>query len=155
MKIEDILNNQRICVSLKGQSKKEIIAELADLLVKDGLLKEGHELVESAMEREGLMSTGIGKGVAIPHGRSKALKKMTGSFGICKNKIDFGSLDDHPVQIFFFIATPQNIIADHVKALALVSRLLNQEEIRGKLLLAEDPQAVMDVFINSQKGEIK
>ncbi|MDQ7798206.1 MAG: PTS sugar transporter subunit IIA [Candidatus Edwardsbacteria bacterium] len=155
MKIEDILNKQRTCVFLSGQNKKDIIAELVGLMVKDGLISDGRELLDSAMEREGLMSTGIGKGVAIPHGRTKGLKKMAGAFGLCRNKIDFGSLDGQPVQIFFFIATPQSIIADHVKALALVSRLLNREEIRARLLAADDPQKVMDIFLEAEKGEVK
>jgi fructose-specific phosphotransferase system IIA component len=153
MKIEDILNKERISVSLAGQNKKEIIAELAELMAKDGLIADGRELLDSAMEREGLMSTGIGKGVAIPHGRTRGLKKMAGAFGICQGKIDFGSLDCQPVQIFFFIATPQSIIADHVKALALVSRLLNRDDIRAKLLAADDPQKVMDIFTEAEKGE--
>jgi len=155
MRIEDILNKERISVSLTGQNKKEIIAELAELMARDGLVSDGQELLDSAMEREGLMSTGIGKGVAIPHGRTKGLKKMAGAFGICQRKIDFGSLDGQPVQIFFFIATPQSIIADHVKALALVSRLLNREDIRNKLLSANDPQKVMDIFLEAEKGEVK
>ncbi len=155
MKIEDILNKQRTCVSLSSQNKKDIIAELIGLMVKDGLITDGQELLDSAMEREGLMSTGIGKGVAIPHGRTKGLKKMAGAFGVCKNKIDFGSLDGQPVQIFFFIATPQSIIADHVKALALVSRLLNREDTRGRLLAADDSQKVIDIFMEAEKGEVK
>ncbi len=155
MKIEDILNKERISASLTGQNKKEIIAELAGLMAQDGLISGSSELLDSAMEREGLMSTGIGKGVAIPHGRTKGLKKMAGSFGISARPIDFGSLDGQPVQIFFFIATPQSIIADHVKALALVSRLLNREEVRARLLEARTPAAVMEVFRQAEGGEGK
>lgn len=153
MKIDDVLNERRISVSLTGPDKRGIIAELAGLLAQDGLISDPSELLDSAMEREGLMSTGIGKGVAIPHGRTKGLKKMAGSFGINATAIDFGSLDGQPVQIFFFIATPQSIIADHVKALALVSRLLNRDDVRAKLLEARAPSAVMEVFRQAEGGE--
>jgi fructose-specific phosphotransferase system IIA component len=146
MKINEILDVRCIKVPLTATSKEDIIAELAGLIVDAGLAEDRKELFNSAMEREGLMSTGIGKGVAIPHGRAKGLKKMTGSFGLSAAPVNFGSLDDQPVRIFFFIATPQNIIADHVKALALVSRLLNRDDVREKLLKAVTAQEVMDIF---------
>jgi fructose-specific phosphotransferase system IIA component len=146
MKINEILDIKCIKMPLKGTQKEEIIAELAELIIAAGLADSKAELLDSAMEREGLMSTGIGKGVAIPHGRTKGLKKMAGAFGLSQNPVDFGSLDDQPVRIFFFIATPQHIIADHVKALALVSRLLNRDDVREKLLKAGSAQEVMDIF---------
>lgn len=155
MRIENILSKDCIRIPLEGGGKEAIITELVGLMSKAGIAENGPELSASAMEREGLMSTGIGKGVAIPHGRTKGLKKMAGAFGLCQNKIDFGSLDGQPVQIFFFIATPQNIIADHVKALALVSRLLNRDDIRARLLAADDPQKVLDIFTEVEKGEVK
>lgn len=155
MKIEDILQAKCIKVPLGSSTKKEIIEELAGLLADSGIIGDRDELVASAMEREGLMSTGIGKGVAIPHGRTKGVKRMAGSFGISLQPVDFGSLDGQPVQIFFFLATPQNIVADHVKALALVSRLLNREEVRTKLLAAKDASEVMTIFIESERGEAR
>jgi len=109
-------------------------------------------LVASALEREGLMSTGIGKGVAIPHSRTKGVSRMAGSFGISESPVDFGSLDGQPVQIFFFLATPQNIVADHVKALALVSRLLNRQELREKLLTARTPEQALAFFRESESA---
>ena len=155
MRIEDILAPDCVKLPLAGRTKEEIIAELVELLVKAGLADNSKELLESALEREGLMSTGIGKGVAIPHGRAKAVKRMAAAFGIAREPVDFGSLDGLPVQIFFFIATPNNIVADHVRALALVSRILNREGIRDQLQHAPDAAAAMAILSQAEKSEAK
>jgi len=152
MKIDDILQKDCIKIPLSGKDKPQIIEELAGLLAKSGIIGDAKELVASALEREGLMSTGIGKGVAIPHGRTKGVSRMAGSFGISESPVDFGSLDGQPVQIFFFLATPQNIVADHVKALALVSRLLNRQELREKLLTARTPEQALAFFRESESA---
>jgi mannitol/fructose-specific phosphotransferase system IIA component (Ntr-type) len=146
MKINEILDLKCIKIPLTGTTKEEMISELVALMAGAGLIENQPELVRSAMEREGLMSTGIGKGVAIPHGRTKELKKMAGAFGISRTPVDFGSLDGQPVQIFFFVATPQNFIADHVKALALVSRLLNRDQVREQLVKAAGAEEVINIF---------
>lgn len=153
MRIEDILSKDCIKVPLEAGGKEGIISELVGLMALAGIAENAGELSASAMEREGLMSTGIGKGVAIPHGRTKGVKRMAGSFGLARQPVDFGSLDGLPVQIFFFLATPQNIVADHVKALALVSRLLNREEVRSKLVAAKTPDEVLKVFSEAEGGE--
>jgi len=146
MKINEILELNCIKIPLNGTTKEEIISELVALMAGAGLIENQPDLLRSAMEREGLMSTGIGKGVAIPHGRTRELKKMTGAFGISRQPVNFGSLDDQPVQIFFFVATPQNFIADHVKALALVSRLLNRDQIREQLVKAASAEEALKIF---------
>ncbi len=150
MKIADILNKNCIKIPLEGNSKQTIIDELVGLLARNGLADDERDLSASAMEREGLMSTGIGKGVAIPHGRTRGVKRMAASFGLSSRPVDFGSLDGLPVQIFFFLATPQNIVADHVKALALVSKLLNREEVRARLLAATTADQVLKIFAEAE-----
>ncbi len=155
MKIEDILTRDCIKIPLEGGGKEAIIGELVGLMAKAGIAENAAELSASAMEREGLMSTGIGKGVAIPHGRTKGVKRMAGSFGLSGRPVDFGSLDGLPVQLFFFLATPQNIVADHVKALALVSRLLNREEVRSRLMEAKTPEEVLAIFGEAESREQK
>ncbi len=81
MKIEDILDPRCVKVPIGGTGKEQVIGQLIDLMVKAGVAENSQELLAAALEREGLMSTGIGKGVAIPHGRSKGVKRMAGSFG--------------------------------------------------------------------------
>ncbi|MDI6739075.1 MAG: PTS sugar transporter subunit IIA [Candidatus Edwardsbacteria bacterium] len=155
MKIEDILTQNCIKLPLSGKSKEAIIKELVDAMAVAGLADNPKELLDSALEREGLMSTGIGKGVAIPHGRARGVKRMAAAYGIAKEPIDFGSLDGLPVQIFFFIATPNNIVADHVRALALVSRILNREGIREQLLRAPDAAVTMAILSQVERLEAK
>jgi mannitol/fructose-specific phosphotransferase system IIA component (Ntr-type) len=155
MKIEDILTPECIKLPLTGRSKDEIIRELVDALAAAGLAENPKELLDSALEREGLMSTGIGKGVAIPHGRARGVKRMTAAFGIAREPVDFGSLDGLPVQILFFIATPSSIVADHVRALALVSRVLNREGIREQLLRAPDAAAALAVLSQVERTEAR
>lgn len=155
MRIEEILPRECVKIPLEGTGKEAIISELVGLMAKAGIAENAGELTASAMEREGLMSTGIGKGVAIPHGRTKGVRRMAGCFGLARQPVDFGSLDGLPVQIFFFLATPQSIVADHVKALALVSRLLNREEVRAKLMAAGTADEVLRIFIEAEGGEQK
>jgi mannitol/fructose-specific phosphotransferase system IIA component (Ntr-type) len=155
MKIEDILSPECVKLPLAGRSKDEIIRELVDVMAAAGLADNPKELLDSALEREGLMSTGIGKGVAIPHGRAKGVKRMAAAFGIAREPVDFGSLDGLPVQIFFFIATPNSIVADHVRALALVSRILNREGIREQLLRAPDAAATMAILSQGERVDAK
>lgn len=155
MRIEDILAPQCVKLPLAGRSKDDIIRELVNTLAAAGLADNPQELLDSALEREGLMSTGIGKGVAIPHGRAKGVKRMAAAYGIAREPVDFGSLDGLPVQIFFFIATPGSIVADHVRALALVSRILNREGIREQLLRAPDAAATMAILSQVERMEAK
>jgi mannitol/fructose-specific phosphotransferase system IIA component (Ntr-type) len=155
MRIEDILIPKCVKLPLAGASKEDIIRELVDLLAAAGLADSPQELLDSALEREGLMSTGIGKGVAIPHGRARGVKRMAASYGIARTPVEFGSLDGLPVQIFFFIATPQSIVSDHVRALALVSRILNREGIREQLLRAPDAAAAMAILSQVERIDAK
>ncbi len=155
MKIEDILRPECVKLPLAGATKEEIIRELVETLAAAGLADDPGELLGSALEREGLMSTGIGKGVAIPHGRARGVKRMAAAFGIAREPVDFGSLDGLPVQIFFFIATPASIVSDHVRALALVSRILNREGIREQLLRAPDAAATMTVLSQVERAEAR
>ncbi|MRR09119.1 PTS sugar transporter subunit IIA [bacterium] len=155
MKIGDILSPACVKLPLSATTKDGIIKELVDTLAAAGLADDPAELLASALEREGLMSTGIGKGVAIPHGRARGVKRMAAAFGIARSSVEFGSLDGLPVQIFFFIATPGSIVADHVRALALVSRILNREGIREQLLRSPDAAAALAVLSQVERAEAK
>ncbi|MEW6685972.1 MAG: PTS sugar transporter subunit IIA [Candidatus Edwardsbacteria bacterium] len=151
MKIREILSEDCIKLPLISKNKNEVLEELVNILIKAGKITEKTALLDSAIEREGLMSTGIGKSVAIPHGRTEAIEKMVSSFGISKEKIEFGSLDGEPVQIFFFLATPADIISEHVRALALISRMLNKDKVREVLLKAKNSSEVIKILEEGEK----
>lgn len=148
--IVEILNEKSIKLPLEGRAKNEIIEELIDLAVASGVVEDRDALLQATLERESMMSTGIGKGVAIPHGKAKGVKGLCASLGIADRDIDFQALDGEPVRIFFFLASPPDVISPHVRALARISRLLNRDSFREGLLEAKTVQDVLELFRASE-----
>jgi len=135
MKILDIINEDLIKPDLSATSKEEALTELASLIAaKEGLDED--KIVGVLREREKLGSTGIGDGIAIPHGKLKGLKKLVASFGRSKKGIDFQSIDGKPTHLFFLLMAPENTAGVHLKALARISRLLKDKKFRESLLVA-------------------
>ena len=135
MKILDFLNEKAISVDLKSTDKKTAIRELTDLLIKAGELKPRmkDEVVKTLLNREALGSTGIGQGVAIPHGKCEYVKKLVGAFGMSKKGINFNSLDGESAYIFFLLLAPIESSGPHLKALARISKLLKDKYFRESL----------------------
>jgi nitrogen PTS system EIIA component len=102
--------------------------------------------VEILLERESLGSTGIGEGMAIPHGRSKEVKKILASFGRSLPGLDFQSLDGKPTHLFFLLIAPENSAGIHLKALAQISRLMKDQAFRKRLMEANSPDEVYSIF---------
>lgn len=135
MNIHEILDKDAICIDLEAKGKDEVLAELIGLLVSSGCVKKDDksEILKKVKERESLGSTGIGKGIAIPHAKSAKLKKMGAAFGISIKGVDFKSLDGELTHIFFLLVDPGETPGPHLKALAKISRLLDDKFIRDKL----------------------
>jgi nitrogen PTS system EIIA component len=145
MKIMDIIDIDLINANLKARDKKEVLGELADMVAK----KEGLDinvLVPVLEEREKLGSTGIGEGIAIPHGKLRGLKKLVASFGRSAKGIDFDSIDGKPAHLFFLLMAPENTAGMHLKALARISRLLKDTKFRERLLGSKTTQEVYKVL---------
>lgn len=144
MKIAELLNPAAISVDLKSTAKDDILSELADVLVGSDNIKktEKGEIVKRLKEREVLGSTGIGKGVAIPHAKCPKTKKMIAALGISKKGVDFKSLDGEPTYIFFLLVAPGETPGPHLKALARISRLLDDKFIRDRLRNASSAQEI-------------
>ena len=143
MKILDFLEPSCVTVELKGQKKPEIIHELCQLLAAAGRVKDAGAVVNVILEREKLGSTGIGQGIAIPHGKSDAASSLAAAVGISRKGVDFESLDGEPVHVIFILVAPKDTAADHLKALARISRLLKDKFIRTALQAAKTPQDVI------------
>jgi len=143
-----------ITADLKSTTKKEIIKELVDLMVKAGDIKKGDDLVKTIMSRETLGSTGIGQGIGIPHGKSTTVKKLTAAFGLSKNGVDFESLDGELTYIFFLLIAPEESAGPHLKGLARISRLLKDKYFRDTLLKAQDAKEIINIIKSedSRKG---
>ena len=138
MEIADLLSPDAVLAHVKATTKKQVLQEMAH---KAALLTQLPErrIFETLTEREKLGSTGMGQGIAIPHGRVPGVEKMTGLFAQLDHPVDFDSMDDQPVDLVFLLLAPEGAGADHLKALARVSRLLRNQTICEKLRAA--PQA--------------
>lgn len=144
MQVMSFLDEEAISCELKSKLKEDIIRELVALLVKSGAIKEKdvHKLVQVLLEREALGSTGIGQGVAIPHGKSGGVTKLVAAFAVSKEGVDFDALDGEPVYLFFLLIAPEDSAGPHLKALARISRLLKDKHLRDSLRHAADPKVL-------------
>jgi len=137
MEIAEILSPQAVFHRLKAANKKKLIAELAACAGTVAGLDEG-KVFETLWEREKLNSTGVGHGIAIPHARLAKLEKIIGIFAQLENPVDFEAIDEAPVDLLFVLLTPADAGADHLKALARVSRLMRNAALCEKLRAAND-----------------
>ncbi|MBU0682663.1 MAG: PTS sugar transporter subunit IIA [Candidatus Omnitrophota bacterium] len=153
MNIVDLLSKDAIAVNLESQEKSKVLSELVDLLVGSGDIKKvvKNEILKRLQEREMLGSTGIGKNVAIPHAKCPKIKKMIAAFGISKNGLDFKSLDGEPTHIFFLLIAPGETPGPHLKALAKISRLLDDKFIRDRLLAVKNSQDVLKIIKEEER----
>lgn len=154
MKINDFLCSKAVTASLKAATKKEVIEELVDLLIKAGALdkKMRSKIIEILMAREALGSTAIGQGIAIPHGKCENIAKLTAALGISKKGVNFDSLDGEPAYIFFLLVAPIDSAGPHLKALARISRLLKDKYFRENLKVAKDEAAILKL-ITQEDGQ--
>ncbi len=153
MKITDLLIKDTISADLKSLEKEEVLSELVELLVSSGSIKKAgkNEILEKLQERELLGSTGIGKGVAITHAKCSNMKKMVAAFGISKAGLDFKSLDGELTYIFFLLIAPGETPGPHLKALAKISRLLDDKFIRDRLRAAKSPQDIVRIITEEEQ----
>ena len=149
MNIRTFLDDRAVTTDLKAQSNKEdVVRELVELLVQAGSIKERDvtKLVQILLKRESLGSTGIGQGVAIPHGKSDCVTRLVGAFGVSRAGVNFDSLDGEPVYLFFLLVAPEDSAGPHLKALARISRLLKDKHFRDILLVARDEKAHVKIL---------
>ncbi|WP_112321028.1 PTS IIA-like nitrogen regulatory protein PtsN [Oceanibium sediminis] len=145
MNITDILLPEAVHAPLRVQSKKRLFQEIAQATA-DRLPIEAETVISVLMERESLGPTGVGHGVAIPHGRLEGLEQVMGLFFKLETPVDFDSVDRMPVDLVFVLLAPKAAGAEHLKALARVSRLLRDEDTRAKLRSTSDAQAIFHIL---------
>ncbi|MBU2515436.1 PTS sugar transporter subunit IIA [bacterium] len=146
MLISDHLNIECICVDLKGETKEDILKELAELNFKAHPDIDRDETLASLFEREQVLSTGIGEGIAIPHARASSCSEIFVSFGILRREVDFNALDNKPVRIVFLILFPKDQVNLQLRFLARVSRLLQHTSLHDDLYKCESPEEVINTF---------
>ena len=146
MKILDILDKGLIIPQLTSKSKEGVLRELVHVLSQAEEQVNEDRMIETLLERESLGSTGIGEGVAIPHGKSKEVKRILASFGRSETGLDFQSLDGKPTHLFFLLIAPENSAGMHLKALAQISRLMKDQNFRKRLMEAKSADDIYSVF---------
>lgn len=145
MDLSDLLGNDAVSVGLKAKSKKQVIQELAgQAAAKTGLSER--EIFDTLLQRERLGSTGVGNGIAIPHGKLTRLDGLIGFFAKLDHPIDFDALDDEPVDLVFLLLAPEGAGADHLKALARIARQLRDATVAQGLRDATDAETVYELL---------
>ena len=148
MRIAEFLDEAAVSCDLKSDTKEGVIRELVGLLVKANSIKDKDvpKLVQILLDREALGSTGIGQGVAIPHGKAGCVSRVVGAVGIAHTGLNFDSLDGELVHIFFLLVAPEDSAGPHLKALARISRLLKDRHFRDSLRAARDERTLVRII---------
>jgi len=146
MKIAEMLKKDYVIESLMTSTKKDALRELAQVILHDQPQYETETVVKVLLDREKLGSTGIGDGIAIPHGKLAKLDRLVVSFGRSLEGIDFNAMDGRPVHLFFLLLAPENSAGLHLKALAKISRMLKDDSFRRQLIEAGTKQELYRII---------
>lgn len=147
MRLSEFLTPARIRVPLAARDKEGVLRELVELVGNGGLTDE---VLGAILERERQFPTGIGYGVAVPHGKTPALSALVMVAGTTPAPVPYETIDGQPVRLFFLLAGPESAAGAHVKALSRISRLVRQEPVRGRLLGAKTPEEFYRVVCEAE-----
>ncbi|HEY7716999.1 MAG TPA: PTS sugar transporter subunit IIA [Candidatus Binatia bacterium] len=148
MKITDFLSPESVMPALAGPDKDAALEEMAERLASCQGNLDKKKIRDVLVEREKISTTAIGEGVAIPHGKLPGIDQIFGVFGRSPQGVDFASLDGEPTYLFFALIAPENAAADHLKALARISRLLKDESFRRRLMAATSEQELYRMIVD-------
>ncbi len=146
IKITDILSEDVVRTNLEGTTKDEVINALIEVVGSQPAVTNKEKVREAIFERERIMSTGVGKGFAVPHGKTDAVTDIVGAFAVTAHPVDYQSLDEQPVRLLFLLVGRDNMVGPHIKLLSRISRLMNKDEFRQKLLNAATPAQIIEAF---------
>jgi fructose PTS system EIIBC or EIIC component len=152
MKISDILSPDVIEVNSDVKDKDDSLNKIIAIAAKSGKILDLNRVTETIFEREKLVSTGVGKGFAIPHGKTDAITDTVAAFVITKEPIDFDSIDGEPVRFIFLLVGKETLLNTHIKLLSRISRLMNKDEFREKLLQAKSKEDVLKIFKDEEQN---
>ncbi len=151
MSIEDVLKESCVIADIKGTTKRDVLFELVYVLKKAMLIENVEKAVNVILEREKLGSTGIGDGVAIPHGKTKSIHNILCAFGRSQEGVDFNAVDRKPVHIFFLLLAPEDSASLHLKMLSRISKILRDLSFRKKLMELTDTHEIYTSIIEEDK----
>lgn len=154
MKITDILSKEQILLNIHLSSKEDAIRLLVLEAVKSGYVLNSEVVLTAIMEREKIMSTGIGNGFALPHCKSNGIQKTIGVVALLKSPLDFDSLDNNPVTVIFLLLSTENSVGNHLKLLSRISKIMNSSEFRAKLLSAKNQEDAFTLFLEEENEKM-
>ena len=152
MRLTDILKPQDIKIPLAATTKSEAIAELVDLLAANNQITDAKKVLDAVLEREATRTTGIGNGLAIPHGKCTGTADLVMAIGKPATPIDFQAIDGRPVSIIWMLSSPPDKTSPHIHALARISRLMTLDKFRHSLLAAKTPQEAFDIIVQQENS---
>jgi mannitol/fructose-specific phosphotransferase system IIA component (Ntr-type) len=148
--LTELLTPDRVRVPLSSRTKEAVLEELVRVLEEAGLVADSAAVLRAVRQREEVLSTGIGGGVAIPHGKAEGVPELAMAAGLAPDAVDFQALDGAPVRVFFLLVGPESAAGAHVKALARISRLVRRDDLRARLAAATTPDEFMAVVAEAE-----
>lgn len=148
--LTDLVTPGRIKIPLVGTTKDELLRELVELVDAEAAGADVEHLLRAVRERESVLSTGIGNGIAIPHGKSPEVDRLLLAAGVAREGVDFEALDGRPVTLFFLLIGPESAAGEHVKALSRLSRMLRRDSFRNRLTAASSPAEFYEILSEAE-----
>lgn len=150
MRLSELLNPEAVSLHLAATTKREALVEMVALLEKGHGIDSNGEILDRVVRRETMMTTGIGNGVAIPHGKARSVDRMVAACAVCREGLDFEAEDGQPVHLVVLFVSPESATTQHVRALANLSRLLKEEQVRRAL---RESHSLDEFFTTLQNAE--
>lgn len=152
MLLSQLLPPERIRIPLQAKTKDELLRELVGILEATGEVEDAGGVLRAVREREAVLSTGIGSGVAIPHGKSAEVASLSMAAGVTGEPVDFEALDGRPVNLLFLLVGPESAAGEHVKALSRISRLVRSDSFRTRLVSASSPEEFHAILAEAEQS---
>jgi PTS system fructose-specific IIC component len=151
MYLYELLDKDSIVVSLKSRTKDDVLEEMVDTLDAAGKIRSRDAVLKAIIDRERIMTTGIGNGVAVPHCKTSAVDRLVAALGISEEGIDFQAPDDQPARLIFILVAEEDNPGPHVRALARLAKLLSKKEVRDALLAAPSPEDLLRTLTEKEQ----
>lgn len=152
MKVSELLKKNFIIANLQGNTKEDVINELIDLFKNDPRVNDLEKVRTSVMEREKIISTGVGKGFAVPHGKTNSINEIIAAFGKTNNPLDYQALDNRPVNLIMLLVGRDNTVSIYMKLLSRISRMMNSDDFRKKLSEANTDDEIFELFKKEEEN---
>ena len=152
MRLSEILKPQDIKIPLEAKTKTDAIAELVNVLAANGEISDPKKVLDAVLDREATRTTGIGNGLAIPHGKTPGTSNLVMAIGKTATPIDFGAIDGRPVWLIWLLGSPPDKTGQHIHALARISRLMTIDKFRQSVGNAKSSQELFDLIVQQEKA---